>query len=205
MDNIVAIKNNIKNIDFIPNVIVKLCSDESWRVRLTAADKMHELLSLTPLKSIIIESYSKLFEDNEAEVRNICCLRLENICSKSGKDDIIDKILIQLKKLEKDSVNYVRAALASSLLKSAPLIGKSKTNDYIFPIFLNLIKDENHDIRLTLFKSIDSLNQVICVDIFIQSILVSIVEIANNKIWRTRIQICDNIPIIAGILVKFIN
>jgi serine/threonine-protein phosphatase 2A regulatory subunit A len=204
MDNIIAMKSIIKNVEVLPNIINKLASDESWRVRLTVADKLHELLTITPLKGLIIDVYAKLFEDNEAEVRNICCMRLELICQKVGKDESIDKILVQLKKIEKDSVGYVRAALAGSLLKCAPLVGKQKTNDFIFSIFLNLIKDENHDIRMTLFKTIDSLNHVINVDMFIQSILVSILEIANNKIWRTRIQICDNIPVLAGIMVNII-
>jgi serine/threonine-protein phosphatase 2A regulatory subunit A len=194
-------KNLIKNTSILPNIINKLSSDESWRVRLTVADKLHELFPLIQLKDIIIDVYAKLFEDNEAEVRNICCMRLELICQKVGKEESIDKILIQLKKIEKDSVGYVRAALAGSLLKCAPLIGKQKTNEFLFNIFLSLIKDENHDIRMTLFKTIDSLSQVISIDMFIQSILVSIIEIANNKTWRTRIQICDNIPVLASIMV----
>src|SRR5690606_1031627 len=121
------VKNNpIKYYEFISNIISRLGNDESWRVRLTVADKAHEILSFdnlpNELKATIVDIYAKFFEDQEAEVRNICCQRLEAICQKIGKDDIVDKILKQLNKVEKDSVSYVRAALASSLLKCCPLV-----------------------------------------------------------------------------------
>jgi serine/threonine-protein phosphatase 2A regulatory subunit A len=210
IDTLAVIKaNHNKYYELIYNVLTKLGVDESWRVRLTIADKAHEILSFPGipdlLKSTIVDIYAKLFEDQEAEVRNICCQRLEPICQKLAKDESLDKILVQLRKIEKDSVSYVRAALANTLLKTCPVIGKIKTNEHIFPIFLNLIKDDNHDIRMTLLKNLDSLHKVISVDVFIQSILISIVEIANNKIWRTRIQICDIIPILANIMVKLFN
>jgi serine/threonine-protein phosphatase 2A regulatory subunit A len=205
METIISIKSNHnKYFDLIYNTLTKLGCDESWRVRLTVADKAHEILCFPGipdlLKTGIIEIYAKLFEDQEAEVRNICCQRLESLALKL-KDDSIDRILSQLVLLEKDSVNYVRSALATNLLKICPIIGKAKTSNTIFPIFLNLIKDENHDIRMTLLKNLDSLNKVINIDTFIQSILASIVEIANNKIWRIRIQICEIIPILASIMV----
>lgn len=92
--------------------------------------------------------------------------------------------------------------MASNILKISPLIGKTKTNDFIFPIFLNLIKDENHDIRMTLVKTLDKLHEVIPIDIYVQSIIPSIIEIANNKQWRIRIQVAESIPIFAKILVK---
>ena len=59
-----------------------------------------------------------------------------------------------------------------------------KTNDFIFPIFLNIIKDENHDIRMTLIKTLENLNKVLNVDSIIQGIIPSFIEISNNKSWR---------------------
>jgi serine/threonine-protein phosphatase 2A regulatory subunit A len=207
MDALVGFKSNHgKYYELIYNVLMKLGTDESWRVRLTVSDKAHEILAYPNipdlLKNTIIDIYSKFFEDQEAEVRNISCQRLESVAQKLAKDDNFDKVLTQLKKIEKDSVSYVRAALATNLLKICPLIGKVKTNDHVFPLFLNLIRDDNHEIRMTLLKNLDSLHKVISIEVFIQSILVSIIEIANNKIWRTRIQICEIIPILASIMVR---
>lgn len=191
--------------DCINDTIIKLHSDESWRVRLTVADKINHILSFTgitmKLKTTIIDIFAKLLEDNEAEVKNTCCLRLEQIAIKVGKEEIFDKVLDQLKKIEKNQTSYVRGALASTVLKICPLIGVKKTNEFIFPIFLDLIKDENHEIRITLIKTLDKLNDVVHIDIIIQGIIPSFIEISSNKSWRIRIQVCEVIPI----LVKIVN
>lgn len=209
MDSIISLKNhpNLPKLqDFIITIVTKLFNDESWRVRLTVADKIHEILSFnfvsSQLKSTAVDIFAKLLEDNEAENRNICCLRLESIAEKIGKEDLIDQVLIQLKKVEKDNISYVRGALASTVLRICPLVGKNKTNEFIFPVFLNLIKDESHDIRMTLIKTLDRLHEVINIDIFVQSIIPSLLEIASNKSWRIRIQIAESIPVLARILVN---
>lgn len=191
--------------EFISNVIVKLGNDESWRVRLTVGDKIYEVLNFPVLKpatkSLIVEIFAKMFDDTEAEIRNVCCLRLESVAERIGKEELFDSVLIQLKKVEKDSVSYVRGALASTLLRICPLIGKNKTSEFVFPLFLNLIKDESHDIRLTIVKSLDRLNEVLNIDLLLPSLIPSLVEIANNKSWRVRIQITESIPVMARIMV----
>ncbi len=191
--------------DFISDSIMSLSIDESWRVRFSVADKIQELLALPnitqKLKTSLVEIFAKLFEDSESEIRNTCCLKLELIAERIGKEEIMDKILIQLKKLEKDGVSYVRGSLAETILKVCPHIGKSKTNDFIFPVFLNLIKDENHNIRMALIGNLEKLNEVIAIDIFVQSLIPSLNEITANKSWRIRNQVLEIIPTIALIVV----
>ncbi len=209
MDTITSLKLNTeveRSYEFISNTIISLSKDESWRVRLTVADKIHEILTFPNipeyLKKNVIEIFTGLIIDIEAETRNKCCNRLETLADLIGKTDYFDKILIQLKSIEKDSVSYVRSSLASSLLRLAPLLGKTKTNDYIFPIFMSMINDEIHDIRMILIKNIDRLHEVINIDIYVQSIIPSLIEIASNKSWRVRLQITESIPAIARILVN---
>jgi serine/threonine-protein phosphatase 2A regulatory subunit A len=195
--------------EFIADSILSLSIDESWRVRFTIADKINEVLAIPnisqKLKVTLVEIYAKMFEDGEAEIRNTCCLRLEKIADKIGKEDLIDKILVQFKKVEKDSVTYVRGSIANSILKVCPYIGKSKTNDFIFPVFLNLIKDENHDIRMALISNLEKLNEVINIEIFVQSVIPSLLEISSNKSWRIRNQVIEIIPTIAKILVSIFD
>lgn len=208
IDSIISLKFH-KQIDtfqdFISDSIMSLSIDESWRVRFSVADKIQELLALPnisqKLKTSLVEIFAKLFEDSESEIRNTCCLKLELIAERIGKEEIMDKILIQLKKLEKDSVSYVRGSLAENILKVCPYIGKTKTNDFIFPVFLNLIKDENHNIRMALIGNLEKLNEVIAIDIFVQSLIPSLNEITANKSWRIRNQVIEIIPTIALIVV----
>lgn len=192
---------------FIQEQVLKLSTDVSWRIRLTVADKAHELVAVnkisTDLKKFLVEIFAKLFEDQEAEVRNSCCVKLEPLAEKIGKEEFITIVLQQLAKVEKDSVSYVRGSLAATLLRICSYVGKSKTNDFIFPVFLNLIKDESHEIRMTIIKNLDRLHEVINIDVFVQSIIPSFIEISSNKSWRTRIQITESIPVLARILVSY--
>ena len=188
-------------IDVIYDLIPKLAEDTNWRVRLTVADKLNEILNFPNIdnkfRQVSVNIFAKLIEDTEPEIRNICCLRLEVISQILKNENNYDKILQNLRKLEKDQKNFVRGALASNVLKLCSLVGIKKTNDYIFPIFLTLIKDENLEIRMTLINNLSELNKVIEINNIIESVMPSIKEISANKSWRVRIQIMEIIPVLA--------
>ena len=201
---ILSIKNH-KNInqfiDVIYDLIPKLAEDTNWRVRLTVSDKLNEFLNFPNInkefKQTSVNIFAKLLDDSEAEIRNICCLRLEEITKILKDENNFDSILQNLRKLEKDQKNFVKGALASNVLKICDIIGPKKTNEYIFPIFLTLIKDENIEIRMNLINNLSELNKVIEINNIIESIMPPIKEISANKSWRIRIQIMDIIPILA--------
>ena len=188
-------------MDTIYDLIPKLAEDTNWRVRLTVSDKLNEFLKFpninNDMKQKSVNIFAKLLEDTEPEIRNVCCLRLEEITKILKNENNFDKILQNLRKLEKDQKNYVKGALASNVLKICELIGPKKTNDYIFLIFLTLIKDENIEIRMNLINNLSELNKVIEIDNIIESIMPPIKEISANKSWRIRIQIMEIIPVLA--------
>ena len=187
-------------ISVIYDLIPKLSEDTNWRVRLTVADKLNDILNFPNIdnkfKQVSINIFAKLIEDGEAEIRNVCCLRLEEISKILINENNFEKILQNLRKLEKDQKNFVRGALASNVLKLCSLVG-NKTNDYILPIFLTLMKDENIEIRMTLINNLSELNKVIEINNIIEIIMPSIKEISANKSWRVRLQIMEIIPVLA--------
>jgi serine/threonine-protein phosphatase 2A regulatory subunit A len=81
-------------------------------------------------------------------------------------------------------------------------VDKKLTNDYIYPIFTEMIKDSEHDIRMSLIKNLDKLHEVMNIDNIVQGIIPSLIEISNNKNWRIRNEIAEAIPILARILNK---
>ena len=188
-------------INVIYELIPKLAEDTNWRVRLTVTDKLNEILNFPNIdnkfKQASVHIFAKLLEDPEAEIRNVCCLRLEEITKILKNENNFDKILQNLRKLEKDQKNFVKGALASNILKICSLVGIKKTNDYIFPTFLTLIKDENLEIRMTLINNLSELNKVIEINNIIESIMPSIKEISANRSWRVRIQVMEIIPVLA--------
>jgi serine/threonine-protein phosphatase 2A regulatory subunit A len=44
------------------------------------------------------------------------------------------------------------------------IIDKPATNEHILPVFLNLLRDENSEVRLNLFKRLHDLNEVIGIE-----------------------------------------
>ena len=194
-------KNINDFMDTIFDLIPKLSEDTNWRVRLTVSDKLVDFINFPNVSNIFkqnaVNIFAKLLEDSEPEIRNVCCLRLEGITKVLKDENNFDKILVNLRKLEKDEKNFVKGALASNVLKICEMVGAKKTNDYIFPIFLTLIKDENIEIRMSLINNLSELNKVIEINNIIESIMPQIKEISANKSWRVRIQIMEIIPVLA--------
>ena len=203
---IMSIRHHPNINDFISviyDLVPKLSEDTNWRVRLTVADKLNEILNYPNIdnkfRQVSVNIFAKLIEDTEPEIRNVCCLRLEEICKLLKNENGFDKILQNLRKLEKDQKNFVRGALASNVLKIYSLLDPKKANDCIFPIFLTLIKDENLEIRMTLINNLSELNKAIEINNIIESVMPPIKEISANKSWRVRIQIMEIIPVLAKI------
>lgn len=112
-------------------------------------------------------------------------------------DDIVNKILPLLKGFTNASEDFVRSALAESILHLCNFIGRRASEDVIIPIFLTLIKDESPEVRLTLFKSLGVLNNVIPIDNLHQSILPIFQELASDKNWRMRLQTMETFYLLA--------
>ena len=215
--NLVNAIGNLKDISkldgyetFIGEAITKFCEDESWRVRLMLAKDIEGILELNnkiqktypEIKNIILDSFLKLIQDPEGEVRSMACQRLDDVGEALSKEEKFDKILGCLKNLKSDSLPYVRSSLAANILSLAPIIGTKKTNEFIFPIFQDLIKDENHDIRMVIIKNLDKLNEVLNIDDFVKGIIPSLIEISDNTNWRVRNQVQEIVPVLARIVNK---
>ena len=215
--NLVQALANLKEINkldgyeqFINDNITKFSEDESWRVRLMLSKYIEEIIELinkiqnnTPqMKNVILKAYIKLLQDVEGEVRSMACQKLDDVSEFLCKEENFDQILSCLKNLKSDNLAYVRSSLASNILSIAPIIGAKKTNEFIFPIFLDLIKDEDHDIRMVIIKNLDKLNEVINIDNFVQGIIPSLIEISDNNNWRVRNQVQEIVPVLARIVNK---
>ena len=58
---------------------------------------------------MIIDIFSKFFDDTDSEIRNMCCIKLDSICETLGaENDVFEKVLEQLKKVENDNIVAIR-------------------------------------------------------------------------------------------------
>ena len=107
------------------------------------------------------------------------------------------KLIPSLKELESDSFTYVRSALAENILSICPIIERGPTNDHVLPIFLNLLRDDNSEVRLNLFKRLEDLNQVIGIENLQESIIPSLTDLSQDKNWRIKLSVVQQFPVLA--------
>ena len=81
----------------------------------------------------------------------------------------------------------------------APVLGRSAP-EHLLPIFLQFLKDQNCDVRLNIISNLQSVNDIVGVDLLSQSLLPAIVELAEDRQWRVRLAIIDYIPLLASAL-----
>lgn len=195
-------KDLLQIIDYIYDLIQKLSEDLNFKVRLSLINSLPEILQFPKItynfKQLVLNIYIKFLEDNEDQIRNACCLNLEEITKLLINEINFNKLLQNLNKLSKDQKTFVRNSLAENIFKICPLLNKKQLNEIIFPMFNDLINDENFDIRINLINNIINLSknsELNYISNFItDKIIPSIIEISQNKSWRIRHKIINIIP-----------
>ena len=195
-------KDLLQIIDYIYDLIQKLSEDLNFKVRLSLINNLPEILNFPKItynfKQLVLNIYIKFLEDNEDQIRNACCLNLEEITKLLINEINFNKLLQNLNKLTKDQKTFVRNSLAENIFKICPLLNKKQLNEIIFPMFNDLINDENFDIRINLINNIINLSknfELNNISNFItDKIIPSIIEISQNKSWRIRHKIINIIP-----------
>ena len=178
-------KDLVSILDYIYELIKKLSEDINYKVRLSLINNFSEILKFSKInydfKQLILNIYIKLIEDPEDQIRNACCLNLEETTKLLKNEINYNKLLQNFHKLSKDPKTFIRNSLSENLHKICPLLNKKQLSEIIFPIFNELISDE-------ISKDIETNN------IFQEKIIPSIIEISQNKSWRLRNKIITIIP-----------
>ena len=195
-------KDLLQIIDYIYDLIQKLSEDLNFKVRLSLINSLPEILQFPKItynfKQLVLNIYIKFLEDNGDQIRNACCLNLEEITKLLINEINFNKLLQNLNKLTKDQKTFVRNSLAENIFKICPLLNKKQLNEIIFPMFNDLINDENFDIRINLINNVINLSKnsdLNNISNFItDKIIPSIIEISQNKSWRIRHKIINIIP-----------
>ena len=192
-------KDLVSILDYIYELIKKLSEDVNYKVRLSLINNFSEILKFSKInydfKQLILNIYIKLIEDPEDQIRNACCLNLEETTKLLKNEINYNKLLQNFHKLSKDPKTFIRNSLSENLHKICPLLNKKQLSEIIFPIFNELISDENLDIRINIINNIINISKDIETNnIFQEKIIPSIIEISQNKSWRLRNKIITIIP-----------
>merc|ERR1719373_1002819 len=105
--------------------ISTLCKDPSWRVRFLAASKFGDICKKLDVDQSILELYSKLLKDSEAEVRAIAATQFPGLSQYINEDLMNSKFLSTFKDLSADENKFTRDTLRKSSFQLARNIQNS--------------------------------------------------------------------------------
>jgi serine/threonine-protein phosphatase 2A regulatory subunit A len=198
-----------EKIQAVLPVVLRLASDNSYRVRWSVAShmgKLGQVFGPDITQSQLLPCLQKLLQDPEPETRSIAAGSAEAFAALLPVETIVQDILPVIRGLVEDDEAHVRVSLAGSIMGMSPKLGRDLTIEHLLPMFLKLLKDTDSDVRLKVISKLSGINQVVGVTLLSQSLLPAIVELAEDSKWRVRLAIIEHIPLLASQLgVDFFN
>jgi len=182
--------------------LFNVASDQSWRVRWSVANRFCEaavaLSGGDLLAPSLCDTFKKLLQDPEAEVRTASCFGISKVGALMSEKNLTDILLPCLGQLVNDESEHVRAALANIICDVAPLIGKDLTLGKLVPLLLQQLRDSNSEVRLNIISKVHTINKVIGMEYLAQSsLLPAVVGLAGDDKWRVRKAIIMHTPLLA--------
>lgn len=95
-------------------------------------------------------------------------------------DKITSFLLPTIQGLYEDSSAHFKGDLAIALCEMSKYVGKEITISKVMPILLDLIKDEDCDVRLNVTKGLIKLADIIGQDLLSDSILTSLSQLTKD-------------------------
>ena len=139
----------------------------------------------------------KLLDDSEAEVRTIAASRIKDVSKCFSRDTVLSFFVPRIQDLCADESDHVRVAIAGVCMGLCPVLGKEHTEKYLAPLFDQLLKDANPDVRLEIVSKLREAENVIEIKFLVAALLPAVVELSADANWRVRAQVINNIPILA--------
>lgn len=189
---------SVKVTPSLLSVFRMLMDDKSWRVRYIMAEKLPDFAKVMvpePKPGVLMSAMVKFLQDNEPEVRTGACRKFINFCKFFSPEDILTHIVPVLSPLLTD-LDYIRATLASNIVKLMPILGKSNSSQHILPLVLEILRDNSPEIKICLFSDLDGISSVVGAESLAQILMPSLDELADDKQWRVKLSVIQCFPLL---------
>jgi len=180
------------NLKKLRSQITNLCKDPSWRVRFLAASKFGVICSKLDVDQSVLELYSKLLKDSEAEVRAIAATQFPSLSKYVDEDLMNAKFLPTFKDLSTDENKYTRAHVAEVLVPVGTQYSEQFIMTHILPLVLKLLKDPEPEPRLKCLSKLDL--SVVNVNDLLEAIMPCLKDLAADNSWRIRQEVLGLLP-----------
>ncbi|EGR34834.1 hypothetical protein IMG5_000620 [Ichthyophthirius multifiliis] len=188
-----------KNEDFVLQIINNLIKDEQDLIRIYLVDACVQYLKVEPKlvkykkNYYIYQMLKSLSEDRSWRIRYYFCDKLAEITKVLGKVEFKKQFFQNYISYLEDQEPELRAVAALKLdivggnievddivSKLIPLVKKLSTDG------LNYVRNEDSDVRISLFKQLNQITNVLGIDMLSQSIIPALTDLAQDKNWRIR-------------------
>jgi serine/threonine-protein phosphatase 2A regulatory subunit A len=181
-----------------------LMDDKSWRVRYLVAEKLPEFASaMAPEQrsGVLVSAMAKFLQDSEPEVRTGSCQRLVDFCKLISSDEILNSIVPLLPPLIND-LEYIKATLASNIVKLMSLVTKNVASSNILPLVLELLRDNSAEIKVCVLGDLEGLFMAVGAESLSQIIMPYLNELVEDKQWRIKVKVLQSFPLLGKQLGK---
>ena len=148
--------------------------DKSWKVRLAFAKnfaKFANSFGKEITDNNLIQTFTLLLNDNEAEVKLAAISNISDCLMNLSSEKICNLMLPTLQNSYAEASHLFKAGVASSLCDMASIIGKEFTNQKVIPILLELIKDDNSEVKLQVVSGLVKIANVVRDDVLTANLL----------------------------------
>jgi len=181
------------NVKKLRSLISQLCKDPSWRVRFFAASRFGQICDrLESPENSLLDLFSKLLKDAEAEVRASASTQLPELAKYISEDVMNAKFVSTFKELSSDENKYTRAQFAEVLVPVGARYSKPFIMNNILPLVLLLLKDPEPEPRLKCLSHLDL--DVLDPKSLLEAIMPCLERLAKDSSWRIRQSVMELLP-----------
>ncbi len=162
--------------------------DKNWKVRLSFAQNFAELSEAFGKEitdANLTQTFSNFLDDQEQEVKDAAMKSLAKCLKSFSPEKVTSYLLPTIQKLYEDASSNFKASLANALciMPRECNLPKDVIISRILPIILDLIKDEDPDVRLNCSQGLINLADSIGTDLLSDSILTSLSQLTKDTQW----------------------
>lgn len=188
-ENLILNKENDEAIVKMNDLIMKIVNSEDYKVKITiinCLDLLFKNIKKDDTIRLINTIKNNLLITSDQELKLAFCKNIKNIFNTRESLFLFENFSNEFSSFQKDSF-HVRKAFAGNILKIS--IPKTNFLDKIFPLFLEILKDESYEIRIEVLMDLELLNREINISDNFDAIYPAILDISQSKSWRIRHQL----------------
>jgi len=190
-------------------IVLLVGEDKSWRVRYHFAEMFPRVVKAFGkeiTESSLIQTFSQLLRDTEADVKSIALDSLNEIYTSISIEKIMSFIFPNLETIISDYSlpPKVRKNAASALGNLSKALDKNLSLEKLLPSVVSLLKEEtNYEIKINSLESLGNLAEVIGKDMVTQELLNLLKEQAKEAPqWRVRETVFKVVGELCKVLVR---